>query len=119
MSALYDSIKTEVTAYIVEAKAAISDGISFSNVWPLISAATMRLTRIAQATGATGPEKKEAVLAALETFYAEVVKPLDLPGVPNLFVEPIVDNAIGALIRPMFSPLIDRVVGEQKIAGTF
>lgn len=114
---LYEAIKDEVAAYIGDVKARLTDGFSFADVWPLVSAATLRLTRIAQETGASGPEKKEAVLAALEQFYDEVVTPLDLPGVPNLIIEGIVDNAIKALIRPMLGPLIDRVVAEQKAWG--
>lgn len=111
---LYETIKTEVQGYIADVKAAGSDGYTFADIIPLVSAATMRFTRIAQAAGGTGAEKKEAVLAGLESFYDAVILPIDLPG-PDFVVDP----ALRSLIRVVLGPLIDRVVGEQKAAGIF
>lgn len=119
MSALYETIKAECGIAAEAIKAQLADGFQFSDVWPSISAATMAFTRIAQATGADGPAKKEAVLLALEAFYDNAVAPLDLPGVPNLFIEPTVDKILRSLIRPSFGPLIELVVSQFKDAGVF
>jgi len=57
---------------------------------------------------ATGAEKKEQVIQACERFYREVLEPLDIPGIPNWFVEPMVDRAVGSMIRPAVSSLIEQ-----------
>jgi hypothetical protein len=119
VSALYETIKAELATAADEILSQLGDGFQFADAWPMVSAATMSFTRIAQATGGTGPEKKEAVLLALEAFYAEKISSLDLPGVPNLFVEPVVDKALGALIRPCFGPLVDLVVAQFHDAKVF
>jgi hypothetical protein len=119
MSALYQTIETEWNAYLAELVASQSDGFQFSDVPSLLASGAIRGTRIMQATGASGPEKKEAVLMCLETMYDRIILPIDLPFIPNYIIEPMVDKALKAAIRPGFGPLIDRVVGEQKAAGTF
>lgn len=119
MSELYEQIEKEVTEYGAEITAAFADKkISISEVIALGTSATMRVTRITQKLPATGAEKKEAALQALETIYSKYIEPIDIKPVPNI-VEPFVDKTIGALIRPVFGPLIDLVVAEHKAAGTF
>lgn len=54
----------------------------------------------------------EAIIATVEEFYDRVVAPIDLPYLPNL-VEPRIDAAIRAQIRPLLLAAYKRLVGEK------
>ena len=64
----------------------------------------------------TGAEKKAAVLAALETFFDEVIAPLDIKGIPN-FIEPIVDSSLKKLSLTLAAAGIDALVAIFNRSG--
>jgi len=95
------------------AKAKADGSLTPQEVWEvaydsLYGAIQTYIVEVAKFVDATGAEKKEQVIQACEKFYEEVLAPLDIPGVPNWFVEPAVDRAVGAMIRPAVSGLIER-----------
>jgi hypothetical protein len=62
----------------------------------------------------SGPEKKGKVLAALETFIDEVITPLDLPFVPNVVIEGLVDRSIKSLLMNLADSGIDQLVASLR-----
>ena len=57
------------------------------------------------------PPKAE-VLDRVGRFYDMFVEPIDLPGVPNFGIEPMVDKALKAIAIASVSKLYDRLMGS-------
>lgn len=62
-------------------------------------------------------EKKSAVLAAVDHWYAEQIAPLDLPGVPELIEGAIVDPALGSLAHALVAGAFDALYHAGPTAG--
>lgn len=54
----------------------------------------------------TFEQRKEIGLALVEQFFNEIIKPIDLPGVPNL-IEPYVDELAKTLVMTGVEKLYD------------
>ena len=96
---IYDDLKTAVDQITAHYKEAASDGkLSFAEIFSLISKATASFIQLFEkfTDGASGADKKAAVLAALDAFFDEVISPLDIKGIPN-FIEPVVDSSLKKL----------------------
>lgn len=104
MSTLFDRIKADLPA--------IPASAHFGDVMKVIQVALLKIIPAAEVLfgPGNGAEKKEAVLVAIEKFYDTSIAPLDLPWVPNLWIEPLVDKQLRTLIRPVFGPVIDAIV---------
>lgn len=115
--AIYDVLKAEVEKVIAEYKAAYADSkLTLAEVWGLFQSVIQVLVKLASEVEASGDEKKEAVLAALDKFYDEVIAPIDIAVVPN-FVEPITDKFLKGLFLQLASGSIDSVVAFLKVNG--
>lgn len=42
---------------------------------------------------------EDEVVATVKKFYDKVIRPIDIPGVPNLLIEPAVDEAVWKIIE--------------------
>lgn len=62
-------------------------------------------------------EKKVAVLAAVDRWYAGEIAPLDLPGVPELVERAIVDPALGSLAHALVSGAFDALYHTGPAVG--
>lgn len=118
MATLFDELKASFQAIIESAKAKAHDGMTFKEGMQLLGEVSQQFVRLVQIPGATGAEKQEAVVAAIEQFIVEVLVPLDLPGIPNFIVEPAIDAATVKAARPIASFLVETTLGMLKSLGT-
>lgn len=119
--ALYDNLKVEVEKLVAEYKAAYADQkLTLSEVWTIFQSAIHILVKLAEEVNGAGngEEKKEAVLAALDKFYDEVVAPIDIKVIPNV-VEPMADRFLKSLFLQLASGSIDSVVIFLNANGLF
>ena len=110
-SGLYEKFSAAITKVITSYKEANADGkLSFTDIIALLGTATGELVSIAEAFyDGSGDAKKAAVMAAIDTFYEEVIEPIDIPAIPN-FIEPIADKAVKQLLLVVADGLVDAVV---------
>ena len=103
MSELYDTVKEQIEALIANYKVAVADNaLSFVEAWALAQHAFTAFVAIAESmNGATGEEKKAVVMKAAERLYDEVLGPIDIKKIPNVF-EPTFDR----LAKPVYLELI-------------
>jgi len=118
MSELYDEIKEQVDALIIEFQAELEDGFQLGDIWRLAAEVSRRLVLIVEAMGGeAGEDKKAAVLEAVDLFYATVIAPLDLPYVPNFLERRVGDPLLGKLFHALASAAIDAIVGNYNATG--
>lgn len=114
---LYDTLADEFSRVIADAKAKAADGISLRDVTAIFLDVVGTFIRIAaQTKDVDGATKREAVVVACETFYREVIAPIDLPYIPNI-IEGMIDRQIEAAIRPVVEGMIDGVYRLLKDSG--
>ena len=108
---LYDKFSKAITTVIASYKEANADGkLTFTDIVALLGTATSELVGIAEAFyDGSGEAKKAAVMAALNTFYDEVIEPIDIPAIPN-FIEPITDKVIKQILLVVADGLVDAIV---------
>lgn len=117
--ALYDVLKEQVTVLADEYKLIIADKkVTMDELWKLFQLASVALVKMAEQVGGTGPEKKAAVMAALDKFYDDVIAPMDIQYVPNM-VEPYVDGLLKKIALQMASGGIDALVAFMNDNGLF
>jgi len=119
--ALYDNLKVEVDKLIAEYKAAYADQkLTLSEVWAIFQSAIQVLVKLAEEVNGAGDgeAKKEAVMAALDKFYDEVVAPIDIKIIPNV-VEPMADRFLKGLFLQLASGSIDSIVIFINANGLF
>jgi hypothetical protein len=117
--ALYDTLKVEVDRLVQVCKEANADKkLTLSEVWAIFQTAIHTLVKLAEEVNGAGngEEKKEAVLAALDKFYDDVIAPIDLVVVPNL-VEPAADRFLKGLFLQLASGSIDSMVAFLTAQG--
>jgi hypothetical protein len=55
---------------------------------------------------------RDAVVAATEAAYHKYITPIDIPGVPNFVIEPMVDNALAKAAGRLVGMAIDRMLAK-------
>ena len=115
---LYDKFSEAITNVITAYKEAHADGkLSFTEIIALLGTAIGELVSIAEAFyDGSGEAKKAAVMAAINTFYDEVIEPIDIPAIPN-FVEPIADKAVKQLLLVVADGVVDAIVAIFNKSG--
>jgi hypothetical protein len=119
MGNIYTNLKDYFEEITEHYQALAVDGkFSFGDAMLLMGKASASFIQVVERFTeiANGPDKKQAVLEALDHFYDDVIKPLDLQGVPNL-IEPIVDSAIKQLVLTIASASIDTLVAVFNKTG--
>lgn len=103
MSDLYDIVKEQIELLINDYKVAVADSsLTFVEAWTLAQHAFTAFVSIAEnLTGATGEEKKAVVMKAAERLYDDVLAPIDIKKIPNVF-EPTFDR----LAKPVYLELV-------------
>lgn len=109
--ALFDDIQSSLDIIIDDYKAKSSDGkFTFAEIFSLLTNAVGTLVKLVEGfVDYTGDEKKQAVLAAIERLFDEVIAPLDIQAIPNI-VEGILDSALKKLVLTAADGLIDAFV---------
>jgi len=107
---LYELVQEQVEALIAEAQEVVKDGISVRDVAVVIRAFVRRVAVIVHAISATEAEKRDLVLFCVDRFYELVIKPVNIPWVPDLVIEPALDRAIGELVHYVASEFYDMIV---------
>ena len=116
---IYDDLKGAVNEIIAHYKAATADGkLTFTEIFTLASKALGSFVQLFETftDNVTGEEKKAAVLAALNTFFDEVISPIDIKGIPN-FIEPVVDSSLKKLCMTLADAGIDALVAIFNKSG--
>jgi hypothetical protein len=112
---LYDEIKEVIDTIIAKHTVAKADGVvSFQEVWKIFILGTKDIVKVLNDYAHSSEDKKAAAVAALDRFYAEVIAPLDIKGIPNV-VESLADKAVGSLLHTLADGLIDAVVAMLKV----
>ena len=104
-------LSQSVDAVLAAYKASVADGrLTFHEILTLVYNATATFVKLVESIDQRpGDTKKQVVLNAIDKFYATVVAPIDIQGIPN-FLEGAVDAVIKALILALASAWIDAIV---------
>jgi hypothetical protein len=106
-------IEQQVAALIANYKAAMADGFQWRDLVTLYNEVIPAIVAIVEALPATGEQKKRAALDCLDRFYAAVIEPLDIPGVPDI----LVDKPLGLLLHLVAEFAIDWAVARFNREG--
>jgi hypothetical protein len=91
-------VKRELEGLIGKYKDYARDGLSWTEVWSLTTAAVAAFIRVADSADPDQPlDHKAVVLEACAAFYDSVLAPIDIPKVPNLIEGSLVDPALRSL----------------------
>lgn len=107
---LFNAIRGELEKTVEHYKLLAVDGISLSDVWNLVTSAVSSFAVIAESFGGSGGDKKAVVLAAAETLYDKLIAPLDIPYVPGVIENRIVDPMLKKVFMQLVSGAIDAAV---------
>lgn len=112
-------IKVKMQELVVSAKAKAADGkITLAEGWQLLQEGVQDAVYIVDQLQVSGVDKKALVLQAAQQLYDNVIAPIDIPFIPNLVVEPIVDRVIGQMIQPMLSGMIEAALNLLRSGKT-
>lgn len=112
-------VKVRFQELVDSAKAKAADGrLTLAEGWQLLQEGVQDAVYIAAQLNAAGADKKALVLQLAQQLYDNVIAPIDIPYIPNLVVEPIVDKAIGQMIQPMLSGMIEAALNLLKSGKT-
>ena len=115
----YDDLKNyfeEISSHYNEVAA---DGkIDFSDAVFLAGKAAASFVQVVERfkSDSDGASKKAIVLEALDHFYDDVIKPLDIKAIPNI-IEPVVDSAVKQIILTFASAGIDTIIAIFNKTG--
>jgi len=117
---LYDRINEAVAAMVAAYKEAYADQkLTFSEVVALVMLFVKKcIDLVAQISGYSAAERKEAILAAVETLIDDVITPIDLKPVPN-WLEPVVDRGLKTVIMEIARGAVDALVDILDKLGEF
>lgn len=116
---IYEDLKDAVEDIIIHYREVTEDDkLSFTEIFTLAGKALGSFVQLFESftSNATGEDKKAAVLAALETFFDEVIGPIDIKGIPN-FIEPVVDSSLKKLCMTLADAGIDALVAIFNKSG--
>jgi len=114
---LYQDIDEAVGQIIAKYKVVAVDGFTLSEVITLSQNAVATLVQLTEKYGGfSGAEKKEAVLAAVDRLYDEVIAPIDIQKIPN-WIEPMFDKFAKELVLYLASSAIDSAVNVFNKTG--
>ncbi len=116
MDDLYDVISDKFQELMASLREKVTDGLSLGEIWTLIEKTIKALVKIANVLEASGSQKKDLVLRLVQRVYDEVIRPIDLPWVPNT-LEPWIDQLIGQAVYPAADWLIDQIVAAFNTDG--
>lgn len=114
---LYDQVKLAIETLKTQLVAAKADGrITVAEIFQLVGEAVSLLVAAASTLSVSGADKKQLVTDAAQKLYDEVIRPIDIPGIPNVIENTIVDPAIGKAIPYIVSGLIEVFVRRLPAA---
>lgn len=105
----YDQVKAEVEAFIASLRDKMVDGLDFRDLFALVQEAVERVVGIIAELDGTNAEKRELLLDLIDTTYSDMIAPIDLPWVPNLF-EGVVDRLIGQALHSAVDAALHRLL---------
>jgi len=106
MSDLYDTVKGEVDSLVKSYKDSLSDNsLTLIEAWTLAQHSFTAFVLIAEKLKASGLEKKLVVMTAAERLYDEVLGPLDIKAIPNMF-----ESTFDKMAKPIYLELVSKAV---------
>lgn len=115
----YDDLKNYFEEISEHYSALVADGkIDFSDAVFLAGKAAASFVQVVErfTHDSDGNSKKAIVLEALDHFYDDVIKPLDIAAIPNI-IEPVVDSAVKQIILTFASAGIDTIIAIFNKTG--
>lgn len=108
----FPDIAAEFDKTIAKYKEAAADGrVTLKEWWNLVVGAVMEFAAKAYEFSNLEPEKRKAlIIEGVQLLYDKVIAPLDIPGIPNIIENTVVDPLIGKAINPIVSALIDQTL---------
>ena len=103
-------VTDRIDTIIKFAKERLSQFFSFGDLFTNLDDAIRELILLVEQFSVDGADKKKLVLDAVLKFYDNVLAPIDLPYIPNIGVEPMIDAALRRVIEKYAGNLIDRIV---------
>lgn len=107
---LYDAVMAEIAKIQETIKTANADKkVTFQELFFIVSQAITGLVAITREfTDTPSATRRTLVIDAIQYLYDTTIKPLDLPGIPNL-IEPAVDSIFGQILAPAIGGIYDSV----------
>ena len=110
---LWDLVKDEMEAFWRSVQEKYSDGrITLNEIWALVSEAIQVLTKIFEKLNVDNATKREMLVALIDDTYTNVIAPLDISWVPNLF-EPVLDRIIGQMVHQMAETALEYLLPDS------
>jgi hypothetical protein len=114
MADLYEVVKTEIESLIAAVKDDIADKqLTLGEIWELSQHAVSSFIKIADSLDGTRAEKKVIVMKAAEYLYDEVIAPIDIKKIPNVF-EPTFDRLGKGLFMELIGGVVDFLIKFTK-----
>lgn len=118
-NAIYTAISDRIAGFIAKYKESTADGtLSLAEIFNLTNRAIADFAVAVEVIGGAGEDKKAAVLLALGDFYDQIIKPYNIPGVPDILENTIVDPYGRTVFISIVDGLIDgmvRVFNKTKV----
>lgn len=115
---LYDSIAAFFAETKRQLEAAKADGkLSNEELWQLFYSGVKRAVQTAKDLPLAGADKKAAVLDAAGKLYDTVIAPIDIPYIPAILENSVVDPMLKTLYMDSLSGLIEIFVADLPAAG--
>jgi hypothetical protein len=114
-----DELREELQKLIDEAKEALADKkLSWAEALSLITGAIAAFLSIARGLGNnTGDtDVREMIITAVSNFYENVIRPKDIPGLPNIIENTVVDPLLGKAIPTLVGLLYDTLTSAFDAA---
>lgn len=121
VTTLITTVRDQVAALIEHYKKVTEDKkLTLSEAWSLATSAVAGVMRIVEAAGDfDGKLKKEAVLLFAASFYDQVIAPLDIPYVPSLIENRMVDPALKEVFLKLVDGSVESLVNIFNRTGWF
>lgn len=118
-SDLFVQVRDAVNAVIDHYKELVKDGLTFAEIWALVSKTTATVVALVEEAGPTlsGADKKVVVMTALAEFYDEVIAPIDIPYVPHFIETRVVDPKLRTVFLGAVEGTVDALVAVLNRAG--
>lgn len=120
MTTPYERIKEQYDELVAKYKELIADGkLSMQDSFTLLLMGSGAIVRFLSDYTDLDYDKRKAIgVDLISQFYADVIAPLDIPGIPNI-IEPMIDSAIqnvipavvGAIYDGIHALIIDKING--------
>lgn len=109
---LLNSVRDELNSVITHYKELSKDGFTLAEVWDLATSAVASIVQVIELTSNSQDkvDKKAIVMVAAGVLYDEVIAPMDIPFVPGIVENRVVDPALRVVFLKLASGAADAIL---------